>query len=256
MEIRLGDHLFSPTDARRTVAEAVDLLDEYGVHDPEVAAELAVRRARLVQAVEGLDAWQAPIEDVERRLALVWSELRCVRDDLGAAGLLPPTASGSVVALHLGDGGVPKRAVRHAEIDHGGVVGDRQGTRRHHGAPWQALCLWSEEVIAAFAAGGHPIGPGYAGENATVAGLRWGDVRPGARLAIGTVLCEISSYAVPCRQNAGWFTDRNFDRIHHRHGPVSRMYATVLEPGSIAVGDPVVLEPSSIRAGGAAAPGA
>ena len=105
------------------------------------------------------------------------------------------------------------------------------------------MCLWSEEVIAAFAAGGHPIGPGFAGENITVAGLRWGDVRPGSRLTIGSVGSEISSYAVPCRQNAGWFSDRNFGRIHHRHGPVSRMYATVLVPGSITVGDPVILEP-------------
>lgn len=243
MEIQLGDHRFSATDARRTVAEAVDLIDEYGAHDPEVAAELAVRRARVGEAIERLDAWKAPIEDVERRLADVWDELRHVRGDLGAAGLLPRSSEGAVVALHLGDGGVPKRAVRFAEIDHGGVVGDQQATRRHHGAPWQALCLWSEEVIAAFAAGGHPIGPGYAGENITIAGLHWGDVRPGVRLSIGTVLCEVSSYAVPCRQNAAWFADRNFDRIHHRHGPVSRMYATVLTPGSVTVGDRVVVEP-------------
>lgn len=243
MEIRVGDHVFSHTDARRTVAEAVELLDEYGVHDPEVAAELAPRRARLTRLVEGLDAWKAPLDDVGPRLAAVWSELQQVRDDLGAAALLPRQDEGAVVALHLGDGGVPKRAARFVEVGYGGVVGDRQGTRRHHGAPWQALCLWSEEVIAAFAAGGHPIGPGYAGENVTIVGLRWGDVRPGVRMAIGTVLCEVSSYAVPCRQNAEWFSDRSFDRIHHRHGPVSRMYATVLRPGSVAVGDPVVLEP-------------
>lgn len=243
MEIRLGDHLFSATDARRTVAEAVELLDEYGVHDPEVAAELTARRARLAHEVEGLDAWKAPLDDVEQRLAAVWDELLGVRGDLVAAGLLPRRSEGAVVGLHLGGGGVPKGAARFVEVDHAGVVGDRQATRRHHGAPWQALCLWSEEVVAAFAAGGHPIGPGYAGENVTIVGLRWGDVRPGVRLAIGTVLCEISSYAVPCRQNAPWFSDRDFDRIHHRHGPVSRMYATVLRPGSVAVGDPVILEP-------------
>lgn len=243
MDIRIGDHVFSATDARRTVAEAVGLLDEYGDHDPETATELAVRRSRLVHLVAGFDAWTAAIDDVERLLVEVWRELRLARDDIAAAGLLPRTTEGVVVALHLGDGGVPKQAVRSVEVDHGGVVGDRQSTRRHHGAPWQALCIWSEEVIAAFAAGGHPIGPGFAGENITVAGLRWGEVRPGVRLAIGSVRCEVSSYAVPCRQNAAWFSDRSFDRIHHRHGPVSRMYATVLEPGSIAVGDPVVMEP-------------
>lgn len=243
MGIRLGDHRFSETDARRTVAAVVALLDGYGVHDPEVAAELSDRRARMTDLVAGTDAWKDPIDAVERHLTTVWEELHHVRRDLAAAGLLPRTAEGTVVALHRGAGGVPKQPVRAVEVDHGGVVGDRQATRRHHGSPWQALCIWSEEVVADFAAAGHGIAPGCAGENITVAGLRWGDVRPGVRLAIGTVGCEISSYAVPCRQNARWFADRNFDRIHHRHGPVSRMYATVLEPGSIAVGDRVVVEP-------------
>ena len=249
MDVRLGEHCFSATDARRTVAEAVELLDEYGEHDPAAAAVLTDRRSRLTRLVTAVDGWKAPMDDVERCLAVVWDELRHARDDLVAAGLLPHGSEGVAVALHLGDGGVPKRAVRSVEVDHAGVVGDRQATRRHHGSPWQALCIWSEEVIAAFAAGGHPIGPGFAGENVTVAGLRWGDVRPGVRLAIGTVRCEISSYAVPCRQNAPWFSDRDFNRIHHRHGPVSRMYATVLEPGSIAVGDPVVVEPDVRLAG-------
>ena len=52
-----------------------------------------------------------------------------------------------------------------------------------------------------------------------------------------------SSYAVPCRHLAQWFTDGRFDRIHHRNGPLSRVYATVLEPGEVATGDDAVLEP-------------
>lgn len=243
MDVVVGDHRFSATDARRTVAEAVELLDEYAEHDPAVAVALAARRDRVRRAVDGFDAWTASLDVVERRLAAVWEELGGARDDIATAGLLPSSSRGAVVALHLGDGGVPKRSVQSVDVDHGGVVGDRQATRRHHGAPWQALCLWSEEVIAAFAAGGHPIGPGFAGENVTIAGLDWGDVRPGVRVAIGTVECEISSYAVPCRQNAPWFSDRDFSRIHHRHGPVSRMYATVLVPGSIVIGDDVRVEP-------------
>jgi hypothetical protein len=31
--------------------------------------------------------------------------------------------------------------------------------------------------------------------------------------------------------------------MHHERGPVSRVYATVLQPGVIAVGDAAVLEP-------------
>lgn len=242
MDLRVGLAAFSATDARRTVAEALDLLDEVGVHDAAAAGALAGRRRRLAAVVDGVDGWHDPLDELEPVLAAVWGELSGARDDLLAAGLLAVRGSGTVVGLHLGDGGVPKRTVESVEIGFGGVAGDRQATRRHHGAPWQALCLWSEEVIAAFAAGGHPIAPGSAGENITIAGITWGDVRPGVRLALGSARCEISSYAVPCRQNAPWFSDRDFGRIHHRHGPVSRMYATVLEPGTVAIGDAVHLE--------------
>jgi MOSC domain-containing protein YiiM len=63
------------------------------------------------------------------------------------------------------------------------------------------------------------------------------------RLRIGTVLCEASAYALPCRHNARWFSDGRFDRMHHREGPVSRVYATVLEQGSISPGDAAILKP-------------
>jgi len=92
-------------------------------------------------------------------------------------------------------------------------------------------------VIDAFAAAGHPIAAGSAGENITLRGLDWALVRPGTRLRIGGVLCEISSWALPCKKNARGFTGGDFMVMHHDRGPVSRAYATVLEPGSIHVGD-------------------
>ncbi|MBX3283837.1 MAG: MOSC domain-containing protein [Actinobacteria bacterium] len=156
-----------------------------------------------------------------------------------------PRASGTVAGLFVSDGGVPKAPVPAVEVDHGGVRGDRQANRVHHGRPWQALCLWSTEVIDAFRAQGHPLAPGLAGENVTISGLPWARVRPGAQLRIGSVLAEVSAYAIPCKKNAAWFRDGHFDAMHHRHGPLSRVYATVLEPGAIAEGDPVVLEPST-----------
>jgi MOSC domain-containing protein YiiM len=98
-------------------------------------------------------------------------------------------------------------------------------------------------VIAALAAEGHPVAAGAAGENVTVGGLPWAEVRPGVRLRLGSSLCQVMAYAVPCKQNARWFSDRDFRRIHHSNGPISRVYAVVLEPGAIAVGDDVVLGP-------------
>jgi MOSC domain-containing protein YiiM len=72
--------------------------------------------------------------------------------------------------LSRSDGGVPKHSTDHVTVGFRGVDGDRQATRAHHGSPWQALCLWSREVIDALVAEGHPIAPGAAGENVTIAG--------------------------------------------------------------------------------------
>ena len=73
--------------------------------------------------------------------------------------------------------------------------------------------------------------------------VTWADVRPGVRLRLGSVLCVVSAFAIPCTHNKAWFIDGDFELMHHDRGPVSRVYATVLEPGSIATGDGAVLEP-------------
>lgn len=164
-------------------------------------------------------------------------------DRLRASGVMPATATGTVVALHRSDGGVPKGGVESVAVSAEGVAGDRQATRRHHGRPWQALCLWSAEVIEALAAEGHDLAPGHAGENVTLSGLPWNEVRSGARLRLGGVLTEVSVFAIPCAKQARWFSDGQFQRIHHENGPISRVYAFVIEPGRIAAGDPAVLEP-------------
>jgi len=160
-----------------------------------------------------------------------------------AQGAFGPRVEGTVAGLFRSAGGVPKHPQDQVSVTWGGVDGDRQEDRRNHGRPWQALCLWSSEVVEDLAAGGHPIRPGAAGENISTSGVPWERVVPGVRLRIGSVVAEVSSYALPCKTNARWFIDGHFDVIHHRHGPVSRVYATVIEPGVICVGDPVVVEP-------------
>ena len=155
------------------------------------------------------------------------------------------TGKGTVAGLFTSDGGVPKRAVDTILIGFRGAVGDRQKNRQHHGRPFQALCLWSTEVIEALRAEGHPIGPGNAGENITISGSGWSAIRPGVRLQIGDVLAEVSSYADPCSFNAQWFSDRKFSRIDDERYPGwGRIYAWVLRPGSVGLGDTVVVEPA------------
>ncbi|MGI9601264.1 MAG: MOSC domain-containing protein [Acidimicrobiales bacterium] len=152
---------------------------------------------------------------------------------------------GTVDQLNVSTGGVPKSAmVGAATIDAAGVVGDTQRNRRHHGRPFQALCLWSSDVIGSLAAEGHPVAAGSAGENITISGLDWSSVRPGTVLDVGLVRCEVTSYAVPCGHNNQWFADGNSQRIRHEEHPGwSRLYASVLRSGTIDVGDTVVVEP-------------
>ncbi len=151
---------------------------------------------------------------------------------------------GQVSHLAVSGGGVPKPGVDRLEVGWSGATGDAQADRRHHGRPFQALCLWSEDVLAALRAEGHPIEAGLAGENVTVAGVDWAGLRPGTVVRLGTVTVEISAHATPCAKNAAWFADHKFRRIDHDDHPGwSRLYASVLEPGVIDLGDPIEVEP-------------
>jgi MOSC domain-containing protein YiiM len=151
--------------------------------------------------------------------------------------------------VNTSPGGVPKLPVPAALITPHGLTGDRQGNRMHHGRPWQAVSLWSAEVIDALAADGHPIGYGSAGENITVRGIDWRQIRPGLRLQVGSALLETTPYALPCRKNAGWFSDGDFRRIAHEVSPgSSRIYARVLGVGRVRARDEVIVEPALIPA--------
>jgi MOSC domain-containing protein YiiM len=148
----------------------------------------------------------------------------------------------SVFQINVSDGGVPKLPIPRARVEADGIVGDRQQDLRHHGSPEQALCLYSLEILEALQGEGHRIEPGSAGENLTLRGLDWSLLATGARLELGSVVIEITDYATPCSKNARYFADGRFQRMSQkRHPGWSRLYARVLTPGHVAVGDSVVL---------------
>lgn len=238
MTIEVGPYRFSTTDARKTLNMAGDLLDFCPRSAQRALASLRAEIDSIVAATDTSDdtALGAALGDV-------FPLLLAARSVVTEADAMPATAIGRVAQLNVSDGGVPKLPVDRVEVEFAGVATDRQATRQHHGRPWQALCLWSAEVIAALAADGHPIAAGSAGENITISGIDWALMRSGVRLTIGSTLVQVTAPAVPCKQNAGWFHDGDFDRIHHRHGPISRVYATVIQPGIVSAGDPVTLEP-------------
>ncbi len=203
------------------------------------APEALAHRGRLAgQPVQAEAALHHAVHDATHH----WMD---VGRGLAALGVGAPTAAGRVAQVNASDGGVPKHAVDTAVVGRRGLEGDRQAERLHHGRPFQALCLWSTEVLDDLAQQGHPIGPGAAGENLTLTGIDWSSLRPGARLRVGTALAEVSFPAIPCAKQTRWFADGDFSRIGHDANPQwTRWYAWVREPGVVHAGDPVTVQPS------------
>lgn len=150
---------------------------------------------------------------------------------------------GRIFQLNVSNGGVPKLAVREAALTAKGLEGDRQRDLRYHGGPERALCLFALERVLELQAEGHPIFPGSAGENLTLVGLEWSGLAPGVRLALGgEAVVEVTSYTAPCKRIAASFAGGDFKRISQKvHPGHSRLYARVLSPGRLAVGQSVKL---------------
>lgn len=151
---------------------------------------------------------------------------------------------GIVHAINVSDGGVPKLPRPYARIHATGVEGDRQEDRIFHGGPDRAVCLYSLELIEALQGEGHLIVPGAIGENLTIQGIDWIDIRPDTRLEIGDVLLEITRSTTPCHKIAAAFADGEFTRVSQKvHPGWSRYYARVLREGLVTAGDRVELVP-------------
>lgn len=149
--------------------------------------------------------------------------------------------TGTIHQLSVSGGGVPKLPIARGHVTREGLEGDAQRHRKIHGGPERALCLYSLEVIEKLHAEGHPIAPGTAGENVTVVGLDWSQVRPGVRLRLGAeVEVEVTRYTTPCRTIRDSFRDGDFTRISEdAHPGDSRVYVRVLREGWVSVGAPV-----------------
>jgi MOSC domain-containing protein YiiM len=152
---------------------------------------------------------------------------------------------GTIAAINISPGGVPKRRVSGAQVSRLGLVGDAQDDKKHHGGPERAICLFSLERIRSLQTEGHPIDVGTAGENVTLEGIDWELVVPGAQVRIGDqVVLEIASFTNPCKTIRASFVDGEFVRIAQKlHPGWSRVYARVLSEGEIQFGDPVEVDP-------------
>src|SRR5262245_60914678 len=133
---------------------------------------------------------------------------------------------GRLESINVSRGGVPKTPVFEALITERGLDGDSQRDTRFHGGPDRAVVLYSLDVIEALQREGHPISPGTTGENLTISGVTWTDVRPGAEVHVGPVRLRITDYAEPCRIIRESFLASDFNRIlQDRYRGFSRVCA-------------------------------
>jgi MOSC domain-containing protein YiiM len=162
----------------------------------------------------------------------------------GLAAISNTSFAGVVDSINVAGGGVPRRLVRRATVTLDGLDGGRPRDHKHPQRPFEAVRVWSSEVIEELAAAGHLVVPGSAGENLTLTGLPWASLRPGARLRFGGgVLVELSFDVVPRRNEAQWFFDGDYSRISYRANPERvRWYGWVREGGEVQSGDEVLLE--------------
>lgn len=144
-----------------------------------------------------------------------------------------------IFQINTSPGGLPKHGMVQAEVTEQGIIGDQHRDLVHHGGPDRALCLYPLEHIQALQAEGHPVFPGAMGENLTLAGVAWGQIIPGARIKLGdSVVLEVTDFTVPCNHLKPFFLQENISRVGQKtHPGWSRVYARVIQGGTIKVGD-------------------
>lgn len=110
-----------------------------------------------------------------------------------------PLTSGTVVAICVGPGGIPKPQVASVRVTALGLDGDGHRHRLHGGAN-RAVCILSvAEVRSIERDGVKGLVPGSFGENLLIDGIDFAALRPGDRLAIGAdVVIEIHEIREPC----------------------------------------------------------
>lgn len=158
--------------------------------------------------------------------------------------------AGSIQQINISRGGIPKRPVPEALITPLGIQGDSHAHPQIHGGLQKALLLISSEGIEELVEAGFPLYAGALGENITSKGVDRRSFRLGQRYRLGQVVIEFTKIRQPCNtlnpygrgiQQAIYDSQvKAKDHSSPRWG-LSGMYARVLNPGTIYVGDPIAL---------------
>ncbi|MEM6674141.1 MAG: MOSC domain-containing protein [Planctomycetota bacterium] len=141
-------------------------------------------------------------------------------------------SSAEVVAVCIGDGGIPKHPIETVRVGPLGLEGDGHNYRGHGGEN-RAVCLLSVEAYESLREDDVDCeAPGTFGENVLTRGLDDSALGPGDRLRLGDeVVVEIHDVRAPCKTLAT--VDARFpDLMIGRSGWVCR----VIEPGTLRAG--------------------
>jgi MOSC domain-containing protein YiiM len=157
----------------------------------------------------------------------------------------------SVLQINVSNGGMPKRPIPAGEVTATGIVGDRQAHPQFHGGPQKAVLLITNEGIEELKCAGFSLYPGALGENVTTQGLDRRSVRLGQRYRLGEVIVEITRMRRPCEQlnpygegriqSAIFDSDVKAGNVESPRWGLAGFYASVIQPGTLRPGDPIVL---------------
>ena len=156
---------------------------------------------------------------------------------------------GTVLQVNVSRGGIPKRPTLLGELTTAGVTGDAWRFP-FHGGMRKAILLVTAEGIDELCSQGFPLFPGALGENLTTRGLDRHALRPGHRLPVGNAVIELTTIRTPCATLDVYGTGIQaamYDARVLKGDPdsplwgLSGFYASVVQPGIVRPGDPIVL---------------
>jgi len=146
----------------------------------------------------------------------------------------------------LGGHGVPSGIFKRPRtgvvgITRGGLVGDEQGDRKHHGGPEKAIHHYALDHYAQWRAELPPLAlrletPGAFGENLSTSGLTEAEVCIGDVFRLGTARVQVSQARQPCWRLNERFGLADMARRVQESGRTG-WYYRVLEEGQVHPGD-------------------
>ncbi len=123
-----------------------------------------------------------------------------------------------------------------------GLTGDAICDTKHHGGVDQAVYIYSAPDYAWWSQTlGLELAPGTFGDNLTIAGLESARMLIGDRLALGSVVLEVTSPRIPCVTLAARMGNPDFIKLFiaaERPG----VYCRVIQAGSVQSGDRVTYQ--------------